>query len=175
MCTCLWLGLTVLRWPGWQDIKIRLLTNFMCYCGDTGVERILKWEWSRKITFSRRSCRDSRVRRGFIWAGVATCSAVIKQTSDIIRVDSNKPTTVWAPTKNCSLADSFLDPMALYGSSWKKDIVNRGLEFMFNSSGTYHTPNLAFRHPSSKFWAVSGYAIEGALLISAHLSVEISL
>ena len=37
--------------------------------------------------------------------------SVIKQTSDIIWVVCNKVTTVWAPTKNCSSADSFLDPM----------------------------------------------------------------
>ena len=38
--------------------------------------------------------------------------SVIKQTSDVIWVVCNKLTTVWAPTKNCSLADSFVDPMA---------------------------------------------------------------
>ena len=43
----------------------------------------------------------------------------------------NKLTIVWAPTKNCSLADSFLDPKTLtkYGSGWRKDVVNQCLEF----------------------------------------------
>ena len=58
----------------------------------------------------------SRFKRsvGFIWAGVSNMVSYIKQTSDIIWVVCNKLTTVWAPTtttKNCSLADSFLDPM----------------------------------------------------------------
>ena len=47
---------------------------------------------------------------GFIWAGGS--NIVIKQTSDIIWVVCNKLSTVWAPTKDCSLADSFLEPMA---------------------------------------------------------------
>ena len=35
----------------------------------------------------------------------------IKDMPCFIWVVCNKLTTVWAPTKNCLLADSFLDPM----------------------------------------------------------------
>ena len=46
-------------------------------------------------------------------AGVSSLVSDMKQTSDITWVVCNKLTTVWSPTKkNCSLADSFLDPMA---------------------------------------------------------------
>ena len=41
-------------------------------------------------------------------------------------------TKPWAPTKNCSLADTeFLEPcdVTKYGSGWKKDVVNQCLEF----------------------------------------------
>ena len=44
------------EWPG----------SFTCYCGNTGVERILKWvsteSWHRRRKFSSRSCRDSNLR-----------------------------------------------------------------------------------------------------------------
>ena len=53
-----------------------------------------------------------------------------------IWVVCNKFTTVWAPTKNCSLADSFSSGpygVTKYDSSWRKDwlmwVVNQCLEF----------------------------------------------
>ena len=59
--------------------------------------------------------------------------SVIKQTSDIIWVLCNKLTSVWAPTKNCSLAE-FSGPYGAtkYGSGWRNDVVNQCLEFATN-------------------------------------------
>ena len=47
---------------------------------------------------------------GFIWAGISKMFSY-KRNVRYNTVVCNKLTTVWAPTKNCSLADSFLDPM----------------------------------------------------------------
>ena len=47
---------------------------------------------------------------GFVCASVNL--AAMNDTPCFIRVVCNKLTAVWAPTKNCSLGDSFLDPMA---------------------------------------------------------------
>ena len=70
-------------------------------------ERTLTWDVSTPDKKKEEFRLDSDD-FGLIWSGKATWS-VIKQTSDIISVVCNKLTTVWAPTKNCSLADSFLD------------------------------------------------------------------
>ena len=55
---------------------------------------------------------------------VYTLVAAINDTPCFIRVVCDKPITVWAPTTNCSLADSFVVVLFLpygvtkYGSGW---------------------------------------------------------
>ena len=61
-----------------------------------------KKEKKKEFRFDSNDC-------GFICAALL---AAINDTPCFIWVVCNKLTTVWAPTKNCSLADSFLDPMA---------------------------------------------------------------
>ena len=69
----------------------------------------------------------------------------IKQMSEVIWVVCNKLTTVWAPTKNCSLAEfSGTYGVTKYGSGWRKDVINKCLEFacevdrMLKSSYSYN-------------------------------------
>ena len=103
----------------------------------------------------KKFCLDSND-FGFIWAGVATWS-VTKQTSDIIRVVSNKLTTVWAPTnkqKKQILVSWQFSGVTKYGSGWRKDLVNQCLEFGWHGHWSA-TPQWLVQHAETVMLARS--------------------
>ena len=107
--------------------KLSANEQFFCWCSNSS-EFVTNNSNSIRHLFYNWPCCQKRFWFYLSWRKPR---GNIKQMSDRIWVVCNKPTTVWAPTKNCSLADSFLDPMAYLNTAvvWRKDVVNQCLEF----------------------------------------------
>ena len=91
----------------------------------------------------------SRIKRFWFYLSWCKQHGNIKQASDIIWVVHNKLNTVWAPTKNCLLVDSFLRPMAWLIRQWLKEGCRKPV------LGVCHPP----LHPPTHTDTASGTAV----------------